>query len=121
MTFILRILLITGSVLAAVSVLRRVRRAKLQIEDAVFWVCFSLALIIIAVFPNIIYFLSEISGTQSPANVLYLIIIAVLIIKIFSMSLQISLLNSKLTKLVQNEALKEACKEEKDNKGNPKS
>ena len=52
---------------------------------------------------------------------LYLIIIAVLIIKIFSMSLQISLLNSKLTKLVQNEALKEACKEEKDNKGNPKS
>ena len=39
---------------------------------------------------------------------LYLIIIAVLIIKIFSMSLQISVLNSKITRLIQDEALKHA-------------
>ena len=108
MNLVLRLLLIIGSFTAAVSVIQRIRRAKLQIDEAVFWVCFFLALIIIALFPDIIYFLSSLSGTQSPANMLYLIIIAVLIIKIFSISLQISVLNSKITRLIQDEALKHA-------------
>lgn len=107
MTLMLRAVLLIGSVMAGASVIHRIRKSRLQIEDALFWVCFSGALVLIAVFPGLIYRLSILSGTKSPANLLYLIIIGVLILKIFSMSLQISALNGKIVKLVQDIALKE--------------
>ena len=58
MTLTLRILLILSSVLASCTVVRRIRKSKMQIDDAVFWVLFSLVLIVLAVFPHIIYWIS---------------------------------------------------------------
>ena len=52
MTLTLRILLILSSVLASCTVIRRIRKSKMQIDDAVFWVLFSLVLIVLAVFPH---------------------------------------------------------------------
>lgn len=97
----LRVLLICASLLASVTVIKRVRKAKLQIDDAVFWVLFSISLLLAAVFPRIIYVLAHVSGVQSPANLLYLLIIGVLIVKIFLMSIKISDLESKIKRLVQ--------------------
>lgn len=114
MTLMLRIILLLGSLIAGGSVIHRIRKSRLQIDDAVFWICFCSALIVIAVFPGIIYILAIISGTQSPANLLYLIIIAVLIMKIFSMSLQISALNGKINKVVQDMALRDGERLESD-------
>lgn len=107
MSMILKVLLIVFSILTGFTVMHRIRKAKMQIDDAVFWVVFSLGLIVLAVFPNLVYILTDITGMQSPANLLFLVIIFVLIVKIFSMSVKISILESKLSKLVQNEALKE--------------
>ena len=105
MTLTLRILLILSSVLASCTVVRRIRKSKMQIDDAVFWVLFSLVLIVLAVFPHIIYWISILTGFHSPANLLYLLIIFVLIMKIFSMSIKLSILESKITKLAQDTAL----------------
>ena len=105
MTLTLRILLILSSVLVSCTVIRRIRKSKMQIDDAVFWVLFSLVLIVLAVFPHIIYWISIRTGIQSPANLLYLLIIFVLIMKIFSMRIKLSILESKITKLEQDKAL----------------
>ncbi len=107
MTPTLRISLIAISVLALITVTRRIRRSKMRIDDGVFWVLFSLLLSLFAIFPSMIYFLADITGTRSPANLLYLIVIGVLIIKVFSMSIQISVLESKLARLAQDMALQE--------------
>ena len=58
MTLTLRILLILSSVLASCTVVRRIRKSKMQIDDAVFWVLFSLVLIVLAVFPHLLDFYS---------------------------------------------------------------
>ena len=55
---IIRVCLIVGSLLTAGFVLRRVRMAKVQIEDTIFWFGFSAALLILAIFPGIAYWLS---------------------------------------------------------------
>lgn len=115
MSTILKILLIAFSILTSITVIARIRKAKMQIDDAVFWVLFSMGLIVLAVFPRIVFRLTDITGMQSPANLLFLVIIFVLIVKIFSMSVKISILESKLSNLVQKEALKEAL-ENNDNK-----
>ncbi len=114
MTLILRGLLLLVSVLATAGVIGRIRKAKMQIEDAVFWVLFSLLLILLAVFPRILYFFTELLGVQSPANLLFLVVIGLLLMKVFSLSIKLSLLEEKLKTLAQNEALEQLeVKEEK--------
>ena len=50
---IIRVCLIIGSLVTAIYVLMRVRRAKVQIEDTIFWLLFSVVLLILAIFPGI--------------------------------------------------------------------
>ena len=107
MTWMLRMLLIAVSLGATASVIGRVRRAKMQIEDAVFWVLFSFLLIFLALCPQLLYFFTGLLGMQSPANLLFLIIIALLLAKVFSMSVKMSLLEEKLSSLVQEMALRD--------------
>ncbi len=107
MSDMLRIILIVASLATFISLINRIRRSKLRIDDAIFWVFFSIMLVTVAVFPRIVYILSDIIGMQSPANMVYLIIIFLLIMKIFAMSLHMSIMEEKLYKLVQDMALKE--------------
>ena len=108
MSVMLRILLIVFSVITSIVVIHKIRKAKLRIDDAVFWVCFSMA-----VFPSIVYRLAELTKTQSPANLLYLSIIFILIVKIFLMSLHISNIEEKLAALACDIAI---SKHDKDTK-----
>lgn len=107
MSTTLRLLLIFASLFANIIVIKRIRKSKLQIDDAVFWLIFSLIILIVAIFPSIIYILADLSGIQSPANLLYLFIIAILLMKTFFMSIKISLLEDKIKKLTQKISLDE--------------
>lgn len=111
MSIMLRLVLIAASVLACILVIRRIRKSGLQIDDALFWIVFSFVLIILSVFPNIIYKLADLLKAQSPANLLYLIIIGILIFKVFLMSLHISSLEAKIKVLVQETALQKESHE----------
>lgn len=117
MTLVLRILLIIASIITLLSMMRKIRKSKLQIEYAIFWVCFLSLVIIIAIFPEIVYFIARIIGIRSPVNIVFLIIIFVLILKVFNQTLEISQLEYKIQEIVQEMALKEnENKTEKDNK-----
>ena len=48
MSTAMRILLIMGSLLTAMYVLQRVRKSRMRTEDSVFWLVFSLILVLIA-------------------------------------------------------------------------
>ena len=64
MSLTLRIALIIVCVVACLYVLRRIRRAQMEIEDAIYWILVSFALVIISIFlgcsgfvpPLILYF-----------------------------------------------------------------
>lgn len=107
MTAVLRIGLILISIMSFFIIVRKIRKSKIRIEDGLFWVAFSIILIVFAVFPGVIYFISNLVGAKSPANIVYLIIIGMLLIKLFFMSIQISLLENKVVNLAQEMALKE--------------
>ena len=112
MTATLRILLIAVSLLATAGVIARIRKAQMRIEDAVYWVLFSFLLILLALFPRILYSFTELLGMQSPANLLFLVIIGLLLLKVFGLSIRLSLLEEKLKTLAQNEALETLEEEE---------
>lgn len=111
MTGLFRLILVLASVLATGTVIFQIRKSKMRIENAVFWVLFSFLLILLSCFPSVIYFFAALLGMQSPANLLYLIIIFLLLYKVFSMSVHISSLEEKLKRLAQNEALRRNAEE----------
>ena len=108
---LLRVCLIVGSLITAVYVLRRVRHAKIQIEDTIFWLLFSGVLLVLAVFPGIAYWASRLLGFQSPINFVYIVVIFLLLVKQFLLSIRISQLDSKVRILTEQVALNQEKQE----------
>lgn len=102
---LIRILLIIGSIITAGYILRRVRQAKIQIEDTIFWLLFSAALLVLAFFPGIAYWAANLLGFMSPINFVYVVIIFLLLAKEFFMSVRISQMDSKIKVLAEQVAL----------------
>ena len=107
MSIALRVLLIIVSVMNTLNILRRIRKSKLQIDYSIFWLVFSMILIVIAVFPQIVIKLAQIIGFQSPANMVFLLVIFALMFKSFQSTLEISQLQYKIEELTQEIALEE--------------
>ena len=113
MTVALRCVLIVTSVFLTWFMLRKIRQSKIKIEDSIFWIMLSLLLVIFSLFPGLADILSDIVGTYSTSNFIFLLMIFILLMKVFSMSLKISQLERKVTELVQSLALSETKKGEK--------
>lgn len=107
MSLSLRVVLIIFSVLTAFFVFRKIRKAQMQIADSLFWVIFIVVLVILSVFPQIANYACKWVGVMSPANFIFLAIIFLLLLKVFTMTVKISILENKLQTLVQEYALKE--------------
>ena len=103
MSLTLRIALIIVCVVACLYVLRRIRRAQMEIEDAIYWILVSFALVIISIFPQIPDFLSRLLGIRF----VFLSVIFVVIVKLFSLSLEVSFLKQKLKSTIQNVAIRQ--------------
>ena len=103
--FYLRALLILGAVAALYVVGKQVKKKKILVEDAVFWVVVAAVFVVIAVFPDIAINLAYALGFMSASNFVYLVIIALLLWKAFTNSAEISRLRTKVNELAQEIAL----------------
>ncbi|MEY8339205.1 DUF2304 domain-containing protein [Lachnospiraceae bacterium 62-35] len=112
MTFMLRIVLICGSVLTTALMIHKIRQSKVQIEDSLFWLFCSILLVIFSVFPKSADILSRLVGTYSTSNFIFLFMIFLLLVKVFSMTIRISQLETRLKELVQMVALEQEKAEE---------
>lgn len=105
MSGILRIFMILGAVFLMIFMIKRIRQAKMKIEYTVFWIVFSGILVLMGLFPQLLYWISKMLGFQSPINMVYLVVIFVLIVKLFLISIQISQLENKVDSLTQQVAI----------------
>ena len=105
MSVFLRMILIIGALLLMVFMLKKIRQSKLKIEYIIFWIVFSLLLVLMGIFPKLFYIIADLIGFQSPISMVYLLIFFVLIVKLFFMTIQISQLENKLDQLAQKIAL----------------
>lgn len=112
MTTMLRILLILVSVATMGMMVRKIRQAKVQIEDSIFWILLSMLLVVFSIFPAVADGLAGLLGIYSTANFLFLFTIFLLLVKLFTMTLRMSQLETRLKELVQRMALDELQREE---------
>ena len=105
MSWQLRIILVIVCILVCAFTLRKIKKAQIQIEDSLFWIIISFALVILSIFPGIAEMLSKILGIESTVNCVFLVMIFILFIKIFMLSIKISQLEEKIKNLVQRLAI----------------
>jgi hypothetical protein len=105
MTRDFRIMLLLAALLLLWFVMHNIRRSKLVIAESLFWFLFSAILVVLAVFPEITFWAARLLGIESPVNLVYLVIIAVLVWRQFRTMLSVSALNSKLEEVAQQAAL----------------
>lgn len=97
MSDILRILILIGAVVFVLYILLRIQKLKLKMEDAIFWIFFGAVVAVLGTVPQVAYWLSNVLGVISPANLVFLLIIGLLIEKIFTLSVTLSMLEEKVT------------------------
>ncbi|MDL2253600.1 DUF2304 domain-containing protein [Ruminococcaceae bacterium OttesenSCG-928-I18] len=113
MNLALRLLLLTGAVVTLVYFIVRIRKKQLQIPYAISWGLFSGLLFLLSLFPGLITWVSLRIGFESPANFVYLVVIFLLILQLFSVTVQLSTVNRQITDMAQHIALQEKKGEER--------
>lgn len=105
MSLVLRIGLIVVSLFTLIFITRKVRNAQIKLEDSIFWFCVAGILFILSIFPQIFFIISDWAGIISPANLVFLLFIFVLLILGFNLSVHLSQTDAKLKELTQQLAV----------------
>lgn len=109
MSLWLRIVLLTAAVFSALFIIFRIRKNKVRFEDTIFWTFTVVLLALMGIFPQIPGWASSVLGIQSPANFVYLLMIALLFEKVLTMTIQHSQMEEKYIELAAELALR--CKD----------
>ncbi len=112
MTPLFRVILVIVSICTMATILRRIRKARINIEESVFWILLAIMFVVFALFPIVPDTLARLLGIYSTANFLFLFMIFILLLRLFTMSMQISALEERIRQIVQLLALQE--KEKRD-------
>lgn len=113
MSITLRIVLMVAALITVVWILRKIYKCKVKLKDAIFWFCMALLLAVLGIVPEIAYWCAEIIGIQAPVNFIFLFILALMIEKIFTLSIIVSQLEDKVTVLSAEVALRTHNEEQK--------
>ena len=112
MSVTLRVLLLVAALFTAGWILHKIRKLKVKIEDAIFWMIFAAILCVLGLFPQITYWMTDLIGIMSPANLIFLIIIFLLMEKVFTLSILVSQLEDKISVLSAEIALRSHATDE---------
>ena len=105
------ITLIVACAITAIFVLRKIKKSQFKIGDTLYWLFFSLFLLLMSIFPKAVFWISDLIGFESPSNFIFVIIIFLLLVKIFLLDARVSKNEDKLTKLSQRYAIDNEIKE----------
>ena len=102
----LRVVLFVSALIVLAVIIRRLKTSQIQVMDSIFWLLFSFSFVLLAIFPQIASILASILGFQAASNFVFLYVIAILVLRDFSMTVKYAKLRDKLDQLVQELALR---------------
>lgn len=107
MTFELQYVFIVASLGTLIFVIRKIRKHRLNIDDAIIWVIWAILLLILSVFPGLASWVSTKLGFMSPSNFILSLFTFFLYIILFFQTITISSLKEKNKELIQKLSLKD--------------
>jgi hypothetical protein len=112
MSPVFQVLLILGAICMTYFIMKKIRQSKLQIEYAIFWIIFSVILLVFSVFPFLVAMMTRAIGMELPVNFIFLLFILILILKAFFQTIETSTLENKVRNLTQRLAIEEKERQE---------
>jgi hypothetical protein len=117
----LQIILFIASVFSFILIINMIRKYNLELRYSLLWMFFCLVNIVLASFSKISFTISEAIGIKEPVNAIFLLSFIFQFFLIFSLTLTVSSLSSKLSKLVQEVGiLRKEVEDGNNNIGNEK-
>ena len=106
MSTTLRVVLLLCALVAVIWILKKIYKSKVRLGDAIFWFCMAVILAVLGLFPDIAAMCSRLIGIETPVNFVFLFILALVIEKLFTLSIKVSQLEDKITILSAEVALR---------------
>jgi len=103
----LRIALVVIMLLSVIAVIRISKKAKMEVKDAANWIIFSLCLLLVAIFPEIVATVASLVGITLASNAAFALVLFTLIVIVFYLNIRISRLSLRTKDLVQKIGLLE--------------
>lgn len=103
----LRLILIFASVVCFIFIIKRIKKSRMRIDDAIFWILTSVFFLLMAVFPAVPIYVADLIGIESPANLVFLTVFGLMFVKLFALSTLLSIEVEKRNQLVRYIALLE--------------
>ena len=114
MSVLLRIEMIVLALVFIVLVFRTVNKQRLQMRFSLVWLMISFAMMVVAIFPQIVITLSGWAGVEVPSNFLYLLGIMALRVVAFFLTVHVSKQADEIKRLTQMLSIETYLMEEQD-------
>lgn len=105
MVLSLRIFLLFCILLFLISIIMLLKNKKINLKYSLLWLFSVTAMLLVTVFPEIVYFISKLVGIKEPVNLVFVFAGMFSILIILSLTVIVSQLNNKITQLTQSIAL----------------
>ncbi len=105
MSITFRVVLIVASIIVCFYILRKIRKSQLNVDDAFFWIICAGLLVLLSIIPEIASFFAVLLGIQSPSNFVFLVMISIIMYKLFTASVELSVQKRRLNSLIQRLAI----------------
>ncbi len=112
----LQILLLIGALCMVFYVFRGVRKSNLKAQETFFWLLLTVVFVLLSIIPGIAETFAAWLGVASPVNLVYLVIIFLLLVKLFSMDRKTAKMEHQMTQLVQTIAIRQLEEENGDDR-----
>ena len=99
--------MILGAVVRLIIIFVLLKRGKMTVKYSLLWLGLSLALLIFAVCPYVVYVMRDILGVAMPVNLVFMLMFCFVLLVLLSLSIAISQLAEKSKRLTQANAILE--------------
>ena len=97
----LQIILLVVALLFSIQIIKMITRYKLDLKYALLWLLMGVSFVVIAIYPGIIYKISNLLSIKTPTNALFLLGIFSILSILFSLTIALSRASNKIKDLSQ--------------------
>lgn len=99
--------MVLGAVVLLIIIFVLLKRGKMTVKYSLLWLGLSLALLMFAVCPYVVYVMRDILGVEMPVNLVFMLMFCFVLLVLLSLSIAISQLAEKSKRLTQANAILE--------------
>lgn len=115
MSLVLQVIMIVSSIIFTLFIIHMISKGTVELKYSLIWLLAGFTLIIISLFPDVLYMFSNTLHILTPVNAAFVVIIFFLLLIVFTLTVAFSKVKNQVTTITQELALLKEKLEERNN------